>query len=384
MGGGNSHQRATAKAAQARMAKQVSATVAKYFAQDPSGTAHVPAKPEPKASHRIHYWVGGVGLLFEALALMFGISILTLGAALLFWFALWDYRKERLPNRNETARYSWGFGICSAIVLVMLTTALPFSIKNSMEKRTHGNQAKGLIGGHAESIRPHLQTQLVIDSVPQGTDIEFHIEVENISKLQVNGLRAGMRTAEMTSLDVSLPLPPSLPPGGRLSIPGNPVSGLKRSGALFLDLNYESKVDSETNKFISSYSFLLRPVDMKPQALLPITWQEQAGVILGPEQQTMEAALKTLAGPQGTMLIALPLRRPDGSPSLLVMTNNKRRFSFDGASRSISFTTTASMGSLRTISHALPGGSYEAIAIGCLWDDQKDEAKLIIGGNQYP
>jgi hypothetical protein len=236
----------------------------------------------------------------------------------------------------------------------------------------------------AESIRPHLQTRLVIDSIPQDADIEFHIEVENISQLQINGLRTGMRTAEMTSQDVSVPMPPTLPPGGRLSIPGSPVSGLKRYGVLFLDLDYESKVDGKTSTFVSSYSFLVRPVDMRPQALLPTTWQEQAGVILGPEQKTMEAALKTLAGPQGTILIALPLLRPDGSPNLLGMTNNKRKFWFDGSSRAISFTTTTSTGSLKTISHALPDGSYEAIVIGCLWDDQKDEAKLIINGNEFP
>ena len=236
----------------------------------------------------------------------------------------------------------------------------------------------------SESIRPHLQTRLVIDSIPPDADIEFHIEVENISPLQINGLRAGMRTLEMTSQDVSMPLPPTLPPGGRLSIPGNPVSGLKRHGVLFLDLNYESEVAGKTNKSISSYSFLVRPVDMKPQALLPTTWQEQAGVILGPEQKTVEAALKTLAGPQGTMLFALPLLRTDGSPNLLVMTNNKRKFSFDGGSRFISFTTTTSIGNLKTISHTLPDGSYEAIVIGCLWDDQQDEAKLIIDGKEFP
>jgi microcystin-dependent protein len=122
---------------------------------------------------------------------------------------------------------------------------------------------------------------------------------------------------------------------------------------------------------------------MRPQNLLPTTWQAQAGVILGPEQKTMEAALKTLAGGQGTMFFALPLLRPDGSPNLLVMANNRRRFSFDGGSRSISFTTTTSTGNLKTISHALPDGSYETIVIGCLWDDQKDEVKLIVGGKEF-
>jgi hypothetical protein len=236
----------------------------------------------------------------------------------------------------------------------------------------------------AESIRPHLQTRLVIDSIPQDADAEFHVEVENIGQLQINGLRAGMRTPEMTSQDVSMPLPPTLPPGGRLSIPGNPTSGLKRHGVLFLDLDYESKDGGNTNKFASRYSFLFRPADLKPQVLLPTTWQEEAGATLGPEQKTMEAALKTLAGPQGTILIALPLLRPDGSPNLVVMTNNKRKFSFDGSSRAISFTSTTSTGSLKTISHALPEGSYGAIVIGCLWDDQKDEAKLIISGKEFP
>ena len=232
-------------------------------------------------------------------------------------------------------------------------------------------------------ISPHLQTRLVIDSIPQDAEIKFHIEVENISKFQVNELRAGMRTQEMISLEVSAPLPPTLPPGGRLSIPGNPVSGLRKYGALFLDLNYENKEDDRTNKFISKYSFLIRPDDMKPQAILPTTWQEQAGVILGPQEETVEAALKTLAGSTGTMLFTLPLRRPDGSPNFLVITNNKRKFSFEGGSRSISFATTKSSGIVRTITHALPDGSYDAIVIGCLWDDQKDEAKLIINGQEY-
>jgi len=234
-----------------------------------------------------------------------------------------------------------------------------------------------------ETIRPHLQTQLVLDSV-LGADIDFHIEVENISELQVNGLRAEMKTPEMTSIDVSSPLPPILPPGGRLSISGNPTSGLKKHGVLFLDLNYESNVDGRMNKFVSNYSFLVRPIDMKPQTILPATWQEGAGEILGPEQEVMEVSLRTLAGSAGTMLIALPLKRLDGSPNILIMRNNKKSFAFDGGSRSISFTTTTTKGTFETLKHSLPEGSYEGIVVGCLWDDQKDEAKLIISGKILP
>jgi hypothetical protein len=301
--------------------------------------------------------------------------------------AIWFNALLRYPGSNPVSlKGSAGGGICTAhggTAEVNIKTK-PGIVRQPVPPNTDAAEAQPQPPVSTESIRPHLQTRLVIDSIPQDADIEFHIEVENISQLQIDGLRAGMRTTEMTTQDVSMPLPPTLPPGGRLSIPGMPSSGLKKYGVLFLDLDYESKAGGKTNKFASSYSFLVRPVDMKPQSLLPTTWQEQAGVILGPEQKTMEAALKTLAGRQGTMLIVLPLLRPDGSPNLLVMTNNKRKFSFDGGSRSVSFTTTTSTGSLKTISYALPDGSYEPIVIGCLWDNQKDVAKLIIGGKEFP
>ena len=188
----------------------------------------------------------------------------------------------------------------------------------------------------------------------------------------------------MADIELSLPSPPTIPPGGRLSIYGPPTSGLRKYGVLFVDLNYETNSEGVVNKFASRYSFIARPIDMKPQIILPATWQEHAGIILGQEQATMEIGLRTLAGPQGTMLIALPLRRPDGSPNLLVMANNKRRFSFDGASRSVSFMTMTSAGSLKTIKYTLPDGAYDAIVIGCVWDESKDEARAIINGKEFP
>jgi hypothetical protein len=135
MAGGNSHQRAIAKSAEARMVKQVSATVAEYLTQEHSVAALVPVNTGPhKESHWVHYFVGGSALLVEALALMFGISFLTLGAAVLFWSALRDYKKEFL--RGKSPRYRWGFGVYSAVVLVVLTTILPFSIKDFLADRT--------------------------------------------------------------------------------------------------------------------------------------------------------------------------------------------------------------------------------------------------------
>ena len=39
--------------------------------------------------------LAGLALLMEALALLYGVSVLTLGAAIIFWFALRGYRRER-------------------------------------------------------------------------------------------------------------------------------------------------------------------------------------------------------------------------------------------------------------------------------------------------
>jgi hypothetical protein len=69
--------------------------------------------------------LAGVALLIEALALLWGASMLTLGAAVLFWFALRGYRHERNPR----IRPSKAFNLLSALFLVCGTTVLPIGIK---------------------------------------------------------------------------------------------------------------------------------------------------------------------------------------------------------------------------------------------------------------
>jgi hypothetical protein len=77
--------------------------------------------------------ITGFALLVEALALLFGVSILTLGAATLLWLALQDYRKEHL--RRATRSYRINFGILSALLLVMVTTVIPIGIKSYFQGR---------------------------------------------------------------------------------------------------------------------------------------------------------------------------------------------------------------------------------------------------------
>ena len=95
-----------------------------------------------------------------------------------------------------------------------------------------------------------------------------------------------------------------------------------------------------------------------------------------PEPEAIDAAMKMLAEPCGVICFPVCLRKPDGCPNVFVLRNDERTFSFDGASRTVSFTNRA-----RTLTDALREGSYDkAMLVGCVWDDQKDHAKLIVGG----
>jgi hypothetical protein len=76
---------------------------------------------------------------------------------------------------------------------------------------------------------PHLEPQLVIDSVSD-SQLDCHLEVENIGEWQVDNLRNAMSTEEMYGADVSMPLLPTLPSRGHLSIPCSPNSGLRKTG----------------------------------------------------------------------------------------------------------------------------------------------------------
>jgi hypothetical protein len=269
-------------------------------------------------------------------------------------------------------------GLIGAVILIAAVLAYSW-----IGKKESPPEASEKIATPLLSVIPHLQAKLVIDAVRKD-DLDLHIEVENIGSLEVQDLRGNMRTAEMTDIDVGMLLAPILPPGGHLSIPGLPVYGLNKYGNLSVDLIYDSNVDGATHKFSSHYGFMVRPVDMKPQSILPTTWQENAGVVLGQEQNTMEAALRTLVGPMGTMMFAVPLRRPDGTPNFVVMTNDKRQFIFDAGSRILSFTTTSTMGERNTVRFDFPDQSSDTAVIGCAWNDDKSEAKLIMNGKFVP
>jgi len=86
-----------------------------------------PRQPDSKIDWR-DLFLAGLAVLVEALSLLFGVSVLTLASAALFWFALRGYRKERRVRR------SWKFDVVSAPVLVVITMVLPIGISEYRQR----------------------------------------------------------------------------------------------------------------------------------------------------------------------------------------------------------------------------------------------------------
>jgi len=87
-----------------------------------------PPKPSAKIDWR-DLALAGLAFLIEAMALLYGVSILTLAAAALFWFALRGYRREQRASRTLV------FDAGSALVLVLLTTVIPLGTKTYLDRR---------------------------------------------------------------------------------------------------------------------------------------------------------------------------------------------------------------------------------------------------------
>ena len=110
------------------------------------------ATTEPKPKHWRDLGITGFGLLVEALALLFGVSILTLGAATLLWLALRDYRSEQLKAASRSYRIK--FSVISAVMLIVGTTVTPIGMKSYLDSRKHLQSTV--------SVSPSLQASTLV------------------------------------------------------------------------------------------------------------------------------------------------------------------------------------------------------------------------------
>ena len=188
----------------------------------------------------------------------------------------------------------------------------------------------------APADRPHIAPTLVIDTV--GTsELAFHIGLENIGKFQVNNIRCAYGTHEMVSTEPVPFVQRTLPPRGRLSVQGLPITGLKKDGTLFVDLAYDGAPNGVLSSFTSRYRFSLPPKSLEPQTIDPDEWEEFTGD-LG-YNQNLEMVRKGFNAPIGTLFLAVPERQQGGRPNIVLMFNDVRRFMFDPISQTVFFQT---------------------------------------------
>jgi hypothetical protein len=306
----------------------------------------------PKASHVRDYLVAAVSVAAEWASVKYGVAWLGWLAALFLYLALLDYTRSWFSG-SERSR------IAFRVLLGALVMGAAY-------------QVVGL--NRAPSVEPpHLQAKLMIDAVSE--DVQFHIEVQNIGQQEIKDVRSKMQTSEMTDVITSVPVAPIIPAGGRISIPGLPNSGLNKNPVLIVDLDYQTLDDGQ---FTSHYSFIASPLGNSKE-FLPTMWQEHPVKIADEQKEVMDEATKKLAGPQGTLELFVPLHGPGGSFNRLSISNGDKTFSFDAASRFVSFTIKGQM-----VKHEIPKGNYGAITVGCEWDNSKDIERLIIGGEIVP
>jgi hypothetical protein len=200
---------------------------------------------------------------------------------------------------------------------------------------------------------PNISAQLVIDSV-KGDDIDFHLQVENIGSPEISELQCQYQTSGMISGDVVPFAPRSLRKGQRLTIPGEPVNGLKKKRVLFSDLTYKGSLNGMTAGYTSKYKFILPPGALVGKSIDPSEREDLAGN-LG-DKDLVKGIVSVFAGPVGTLILAFPERNNDGSPNQILLINTHRAFGFNGTTGMVAFRTDALFGSTKTIQQQVGTG----------------------------
>jgi hypothetical protein len=191
MAGGSSHQRAVEKSAKVR-------------AGEPPNTAvqqAVPAVPTSKFEWR-DLLLFGLGFLVEALALLFGFSILMFVAAIILWFAARGYRHERSPN--ETRQLRWILDIGSAVSLILITSILTITIKTLWENHTkpHSTQTEESsvkLTAYIPTTMPYQDGYPFAGIVWKPQDVDVRLDLENGS-VSIRNLDFRVRFDEDTSV----------------------------------------------------------------------------------------------------------------------------------------------------------------------------------------
>jgi hypothetical protein len=224
---------------------------------------------------------------------------------------------------------------------------------------------------------PHLAVQLIVDSWSAKGDGTFHLTVENIGEVQVDGILGRYRSLEMLDAELDAKaLPKTLPPRGKLSFDIGPVNDLKRNRILFFDLTYQVTTgEAGQRKFTSRYHFSLPEGSFKPPySLDPDQWQEETGNTI--EKETKESIQEQMLQPQGTIFIVLPEVNEDGAPNFFAIRNSRRRIEFNPRTRKAVF----QVGTTKPVETSFIADRVHVIVVRWSDMDKFADIKVDVGG----
>ena len=286
------------------------------------------------------------------------------------------------PNK----KWIGGLAFVAAIVLCLAWLWIEFSPQLLLIYKKYPIQSRlavsicglGIIGiiwllvPSVESERPHVQADLVIDSVA-GKSVTYHYHLKNISpKLSVNNIRIGSRNQRIAWKQNDEFTDRHMAPGGELDIPGWPAVFSPHEYSLFTTI---LRFDSEKKPFTSIYQFAVNPDQPKP--IHPTNWQEQDGNI-----EAYDLTLEELTSffesesPNGTIRLALT-EMPHEQPKLGVLLSDRKLFVFNPIKRLVFFMVRKNGGEVSDLQ--LPLGTNREHVIVIAWDYEKGLSLAVDG-----
>jgi hypothetical protein len=297
-----------------------------------------------------------IGVLIDMLFVRCGLAI---AAATLL---LWPFLHRR-----------FGMTPATTLMLVSLVGLLIGGTWWLIERQSTGSSPN--TSSAESSDIPHLKLQFVVERIVND-DVEFHLEVENISSLTVDQITQSYQSTDVSASEIDPILPRTLPPGVKLNLPGSPVNKLVKSRFLNVALRYRSATDGR--RFEVQCRFVL-PADLtNNQAIDPSQWAE--GVITPEFERAENMRLASqFSVPTGMLNLVVPEDKPDGSPNVLNVRDGAKLLVVDFARRSVDFTVTFPTGAVKSIHENIMKMSKNHSVI-VTWDQSKQTISLFLDG----
>ena len=222
-------------------------------------------------------------------------------------------------------------------VIVISVLALgAYYLSQWLEPKARPNQ------GEIERPTPHLQAELVIDSV-KAEAIPFHVRITNIGDLDITDVNIHQNATVVRSTgppSPMLPLSKILPKRGHVSMQGVDPGGLAKVRQVYATLTFKCSINGEVNDFLASYRFVLPEGTLAPQQVIdPRGFIETTGHVLTAEGLEGEAKTSISDGfatqPVGTIEFWTTEKIKTGEANYVRFENDTRTFVYDPVTRKI-------------------------------------------------